>query len=110
MRNRKRVSLLGFLTLIVLSACNTNPPDRRADFAPDATLLQQSRDWVTLRREFGGATIRFRAAVAHPNGQMPIQEFGHSNAATITLGGDDDVQPVVGLLLAEPGAEHEAVL
>jgi hypothetical protein len=149
MRNRKRVSLLGFLTVIVVSACNANPPDRRADagsftnqirampgvvaavtarylqelrtgryagyraeldvrrgwnvFAVDSgelpitnadQILQQSRDWVALRREFPGATIRFRATIAHPNGQMPIQEFGHSNAATITLGGGADYTDV----------------
>ena len=57
-------------------------------------ILQQSRDWVALRHEFGGATIRFRATIAHPNGQIPIQEFGHSNAATITLGGGADYTDV----------------
>jgi hypothetical protein len=59
-------------------------------------ILQQSRDWVALRHEFPGATIRFRATIAHPNGQMPIQEFGHSNTATITLGGDADYVDVAG--------------
>lgn len=57
-------------------------------------ILQQSRDWVALRREFPGATIRFRATIAHPNGQMPIQEFGRSNTATITLGGGTDYADV----------------
>jgi hypothetical protein len=33
---------------------------------------------------------------------MPIQEFGHSNAATITLGGDDDVQPVMAFCSPSP--------
>src|SRR5262249_49739407 len=48
-------------------------------------IVQQAGAWVALRSEFPGATVRFRATVAHPDGQMPIQEFGHSNAATITL-------------------------
>ncbi|HTI73996.1 MAG TPA: hypothetical protein VL634_03305 [Mycobacterium sp.] len=53
-------------------------------------IVQQSSDWVALRREFPGATVRFRATVDHPDGQMPIQEYGHSNAATITLNGGAD--------------------
>jgi hypothetical protein len=53
-------------------------------------IVQQAGAWVALRSEFPGATVRFRATVAHPDGQMPIQEFGHSNAATITLPGGAD--------------------
>jgi hypothetical protein len=53
-------------------------------------IRRQAADWVALRREFPDATIRLRATVAHPNGQMPLQEFGHSNTATITLNGGAD--------------------
>ncbi|MFG1935032.1 hypothetical protein ACGFK1_30975 [Mycobacterium sp. NPDC048908] len=53
-------------------------------------IVRQSNDWVALRREFPGATVRFRATIEHPGGQMPIQEFGHSNHATITLNGGAD--------------------
>ena len=53
-------------------------------------IVQQAGTWVALRSEFPGATVRFRATVAHPDGQMPIQEFGDSNAATITLAGGAD--------------------
>jgi len=57
-------------------------------------ILQQARDWVALRREFPGATIRLRATIAHPGGQMPIQEYGHSNTATLTLNGGADYTAV----------------
>jgi hypothetical protein len=53
-------------------------------------IVQQANDWVALRREFPGATVRFRATIDHPGGQMPIEEFGHSNGATITLNGGAD--------------------
>jgi hypothetical protein len=57
-------------------------------------ILRQARNWVALRREFTGATIRFRATIAHPGGQMPIQEYGHSNTATVTLNGGADYTTV----------------
>ena len=57
-------------------------------------ILQQASDWVALRREFPAATVRLRATIAHPDGQMPLQEFGHSNAATITLSGGTDYAAV----------------
>ena len=57
-------------------------------------IVQQARDWVALRREFPGATIRFRATIAHPGGQMPIQEYGHSNSATVTLNAGADYTTV----------------
>ena len=53
-------------------------------------IVAQAGDWVALRNEFPGATIRFEATVAHPDNRMPIQEWGHSNAATITLAGGAD--------------------
>jgi len=53
-------------------------------------IVQQAGTWVALRSEFPGATVRFRATVAQPDGQMSIQEFGHSNAAAITLAGGAD--------------------
>jgi hypothetical protein len=53
-------------------------------------ILQQASDWVALRREFPGATIRLRATINHPDGRMRLQEYGHSNAATITLSGGAD--------------------
>ncbi len=53
-------------------------------------IVQQASDWVALRHEFPGATVRLHATVAHPAGQMPIQEYGHSNAASITLNGGAD--------------------
>jgi hypothetical protein len=57
-------------------------------------IVRQASRWVALRREFPGATIRFRATVAHPDGQMPLQEFAHSNAAAITLAGGADYTSV----------------
>lgn len=57
-------------------------------------ILQQARDWAALRHEFSGAKLRLRATVTHPNGQMPIQEFGNSNAATITLRDEADYTDV----------------
>jgi hypothetical protein len=53
-------------------------------------IRQQAADWVALRREFPSATVRLRATITHPDGQMPLQEFGHSNTATITLNGGAD--------------------
>jgi hypothetical protein len=53
-------------------------------------IVRQANEWVALRREFPGATVTFRATIEHPGGQMPIQEFGHSNHATITLNGGAD--------------------
>jgi hypothetical protein len=53
-------------------------------------IVEQARDWVALRNEYPGATIRFKATIAHPDGRLPIQEWGHSNAATITLSGGAD--------------------
>ena len=66
----------------------------RLPIANPDQILQQAGDWVALRREFPGATVRLRATVAHPDGQMPIQEYGHSNAATITLSGGADYRDV----------------
>jgi hypothetical protein len=57
-------------------------------------ILEQAGDWVALRREFPSATTRFRATIAHPGGQMPIQEYGHSNTATTTLDGGADYTAV----------------
>jgi hypothetical protein len=57
-------------------------------------ILQQTRDWVAMRHEFPGATIRLRATITHPGGRMPLQEYGHSNRATITLPGGADYTTV----------------
>jgi hypothetical protein len=57
-------------------------------------IVHQSRDWVALRRELPGATVRFQATITHPGGQMPIQEYGHSNSATVTLNGGADYTTV----------------
>lgn len=45
----------------------------------------QAADWVALRRAFPGSTINLRATVSHPGGQLPIQEWGHSNVGVIQL-------------------------
>jgi hypothetical protein len=57
-------------------------------------IVEQARDWAALRDEFPSATIRFRSTIAHPGGQMPIQEYGHSNTATVTLNGGADYAAV----------------
>ncbi|HEX4588241.1 MAG TPA: hypothetical protein VH185_09810 [Mycobacterium sp.] len=57
-------------------------------------IVRQAREWVAIRGEFPGATIRLRATISHPDGQMPLQEYGHSNAATITLSGGADYAAV----------------
>ena len=48
-------------------------------------IIGQARDWIALRRQFGGATINVRATIAHPQGRLPIQEWGHSNVGAIQL-------------------------
>jgi hypothetical protein len=48
-------------------------------------IVAQARDWVALRHAFAGATIGLRATITHPGGQLPIQEWGHSNVGTIDL-------------------------
>lgn len=45
-------------------------------------IVAQTRDWISLRREFPGATVTFRATIAHPDHQRP-EEDGGSNAATL---------------------------
>ena len=48
-------------------------------------IVQQARDWVALRHAFPGSTIGLRATVTHPKKAFPVQEWGHSNVATIAL-------------------------
>ena len=48
-------------------------------------FVEQARDWVALRHAFTGATVTVRATIAHPDGQLAVQEWGHSNIATLQL-------------------------
>jgi hypothetical protein len=48
-------------------------------------VVQQARDWVALRNAFPGSTIALRATISHPKHQFPVQEWGHSNVASIAL-------------------------
>ncbi len=53
--------------------------------ANEDQIVAQARDFVTMRHEFAGATIRLRSTVSHPDGPLSIQEWGHSNVGTIEL-------------------------
>jgi hypothetical protein len=48
-------------------------------------VVSQARDWVAMRHAFPGATVSLRATITHPAGQLPIQEWGHSNVGIIDL-------------------------
>lgn len=48
-------------------------------------VIRQARSWVALQRDFPGSTIRLRATIVHPQGEQPIQDLGHSNAAILDL-------------------------
>lgn len=62
----------------------------RLPITNDDQIVAQARDWVGLRHEFGTATVRMRATVAHPGGQLPVQEAGHSNSAALEFSGSAD--------------------
>lgn len=57
-------------------------------------VVQQARDWVTLRREFPSATVELRATIVHPSGPLAEQEVGHSNVASIALTDPSDFSRV----------------
>jgi hypothetical protein len=59
-------------------------------------IVAQGRDWVALRHAFPGSSIGLRATIRHPKGQLPIQEWGHSNVATIALPDAADYTAVTG--------------
>lgn len=48
-------------------------------------IITQARAWVALRRQFPAAVIRLRANIVHPNGQLPVQEWGHSGIGSVRL-------------------------
>ncbi|AQT78978.1 hypothetical protein B1R94_06410 [Mycolicibacterium litorale] len=48
-------------------------------------VIAQARDWVAVRREFPGATVRLRATITHPGGANPDQDAGHASLATLQL-------------------------
>lgn len=48
-------------------------------------VIAQARDWVAVRREFPGATVRLRATITHPGGANPDQDAGHASLGTIQL-------------------------
>lgn len=50
-----------------------------------AQIIAQAHAWVAIRHEIPGATIRLRATITHPTGQLAIQEWGHSNVGAIEL-------------------------
>ena len=66
----------------------------RLPIANTDQIVRQADDWAALRREFPAATIRLRATVAHPEDEMALQEYGHSNHASITLNGGADYNGV----------------
>jgi outer membrane murein-binding lipoprotein Lpp len=47
-------------------------------------IIEQARNWVALRHEFPGATVRFRATITHA-ATAAGQNSGHPNAGTIEL-------------------------
>ncbi|MCV7178107.1 hypothetical protein [Mycolicibacterium sphagni] len=68
--------------------------------ANDRQIVDQSRDWIALRGEFPHATVRFRATIKHPGGQLAPQEAGRSNRATITMADTADYRDVATVLTA----------
>lgn len=48
-------------------------------------VISQARDWVALRQQYPTAVIKLRATIVHPNRQLPVQEWGHSNIGSIHL-------------------------
>jgi hypothetical protein len=48
-------------------------------------IVTQARDWAAMRHGFPSATISLRATITHPRGQLPVQEWGHSNRGAIDL-------------------------
>lgn len=88
-------------------------------------IITQARAWVALRRQFPAAVIRLRATIVHPNGQLPVREWGHSGIGSVRL--DDasnyaDVATAVTLLTdrfpelttlawtVSSGAQHPAAI
>ncbi len=57
-------------------------------------VLSQSKDWIALRDQFPGATVRVRATITHPGGQAPDRDTGHSNVATLDLATGTDYTAV----------------
>lgn len=58
-------------------------------------VISQASDWVELRRDFPSATVRVRATISHPDGQIPDQDAGHSNVAALDLASPADYTAVV---------------
>lgn len=58
-------------------------------------IISQARDWVDLRHQFSAATVRLRATISHPGGQIPDQDAGHSNVATLDLAAPADYTAVI---------------
>lgn len=57
-------------------------------------IVEQARDWVALRREFGAATVALKATIAHPSGVLTRREEGHSNQARLDLPDGSDYASV----------------
>ncbi|MBI3690247.1 MAG: hypothetical protein HY239_06195, partial [Mycolicibacterium aromaticivorans] len=57
-------------------------------------IIGQSRDWTALMHQFPSATVALRATITHPNGQLSVQEAGHSNLAELDFADPGDYQTV----------------
>ncbi|OLP00654.1 hypothetical protein BVU76_19485 [Mycolicibacterium porcinum] len=66
----------------------------RQPIANDQQIISQARDWVAMRRELPTATVRLRATVTHPQGEIPMQEWGHADVGSIRLADSSDYRDV----------------
>lgn len=66
----------------------------RLPIGNDQQIISQARDWVRLRHEFPTATVRLRATVTNPDGDSPMQEWGHSEVGSIRLAETTDYRDV----------------
>ncbi len=57
-------------------------------------ITQQARDWVAIRREFPGSTVRLHATVSHGTDPRVDRDGGHPSGGTINLPDNADYTAV----------------
>lgn len=72
----------------------------RLPIVNDEQIVSQAEDWVRLRHEFPDATVTMRAAIAHPGGKQPVQEWGHSSVGSIQLADSTDYRDAAAAITA----------
>lgn len=57
-------------------------------------IIAQARDWVALRTQLGGATVRFHVTVSHGTNPWTSRDGGHPSGGTINLADNADYTTV----------------